>query len=209
MHILFLVSSMHAGGAERVAATLSKGWVEQGHQVTLVPTYTGKGKLFYELDARVRLEWLADRLGRARRTPLAPLAKLRALRRLVKETRPDVIVSFLTNVNVMTLMATWGLKTPVVVCERTNPALSASASPALRRLRRWLYPRAAMVTVQAAASQAPMRQQVPGMRRLSVVPNPLPPNLPPPPVRGVKPLLGAVIVLSPWGVLCPQSASPG
>lgn len=180
MHILFFVSSMHAGGAERVAATLCKGWVEQGHQVTLVPTYTGKGTLFYELDPRVRLVWLADHLGRARRTPLAPLAKLRALRRLAKEARPDVIVSFLTNVNVMTLMATWGLDVPVVVCERTNPALSVRATPALRRLRRWLYPRAAMVTVQADASRAPMQQQVPAMRRLAVIPNPLPPDIPSP-----------------------------
>ena len=87
MKILFFVSSMHAGGAERVAATLSSGWVRQGHQVTLVPTYTRKGKLFYELDPGVRLEWLADRLGRLGRTPLAPLVKLWAMRRLVKQQR--------------------------------------------------------------------------------------------------------------------------
>src|SRR5690606_40751894 len=92
MKILLLVSSMHAGGAERVAATLSRGWVEHGHQVTLVPTYTGKGELFYPLHADVRLIWLADRLGARARSPLVPLVKLRALRQLVKETRPDVIV---------------------------------------------------------------------------------------------------------------------
>lgn len=178
MNILFLVSSMHAGGAERVAATLSRGWVRQGHRVTLVPTYTGKGKLFYELDPQVRLEWLADSLGRAGRTPLAPFFKLWALRRLVKEQRPDVIVSFLTNVNVMTLMATRGLEVPLIVCERTNPAVSTSASPSLQRLRRWLYPHADMVTVQAEASLAPMQTLVPGIRRVAVVPNPLPPDLP-------------------------------
>lgn len=180
MNILFFVSSMHAGGAERVAATLSRGWVEHGHRVTLVPTFTGKGKLFYELDERVHLEWLADRLGRIGRTPLAPFVKLRAMRKLVKQQRPDVIVSFLTNVNVMVLMATRGLDVPVIVCERTNPAVSTSATPALQRLRRWLYPHAAMATVQAEASLAPMMKLVPGMPRVSVVPNPLPPDLPGP-----------------------------
>lgn len=178
MKILFFVSSMHAGGAERVAATLSSGWVRQGHQVTLVPTYTGKGKLFYELDPGVRLEWLADRLRRLVRTPLAPVAKLWALRRLVKQQQPDVIVSFLTNVNVMVLMATRGLKVPLIVCERTNPAFSSSATPALQKLRRLLYPHAAMVTVQAEASLAPMMKRVPGVQQLAVVPNPLPPDLP-------------------------------
>src|SRR5690554_1810407 len=180
MNILFLVSSMHAGGAERVAATLSRGWVQHGHRVTLVPTYTGKGKLFYELDPQVRLEWLADRLGSSARTPLAPLVKLWKLRSLVKEQRPDVIVSFLTNVNVMAILATRGLDVPLIVCERTNPAFSSSATPVLQRLRRVLYPHASMVTVQAEASVEAMKKQVSGIQRLAVVPNPLPADLPAP-----------------------------
>jgi len=180
MNILFFVSSMHAGGAERVAATLSGGWAQRGHRVTLAPTYTGKGKLFYSLDPKVHVEWVADRLGWLGRTPLAPIVKLWALRRLVREQRPDVIVSFLTNVNVMVLLATRGLGVPVIACERTNPAVSTSATPRLQRLRRRLYPHADMVTVQAEASLAPMMKLVPGMRRLAVVPNPLPPDLPPP-----------------------------
>ncbi|HLU77943.1 MAG TPA: glycosyltransferase family 4 protein [Burkholderiaceae bacterium] len=203
MKILLLVSSMHAGGAERVAATLSRGWVEHGHQVTLVPTYTGKGELFYPLHADVRLIWLADRLGARARSPLVPLVKLRALRQLVKETRPDVIVSFLTNVNVMALMATVGMKVPVIVCERTNPAVSSSASPALQWLRRHLYLRAAMVTVQAEGSVAAMKQQVRAMRRLAVVPNPLPPDLPPP-RKGQRDGAGGRLRLVAMGRLVPS-----
>lgn len=179
MNILFFVSSMHAGGAERVAATLTSAWAAQGHRVTLVPTYTRKGDLFYPLDPRVRLEWVADSMGRFARTPLAPLAKLWVLRRMLQRERPDVVVSFLTNVNVMVLMASCGLTVPVIVCERTNPAVSSSATPALQRLRRRLYPRASMVTVQAEASRAPMMDLVPGLKRVAVIPNPLPSGLPP------------------------------
>ena len=178
MKILFFVSSMHAGGAERVAATLSGAWRQAGHRVTLVPTYTHKGDLFYELDDGVHLRWLADELGVLKRTPLAPLAKLWALRKLVRREQPDVIVSFLTNVNVMVLMATRGMDVPVIVCERTHPALSASATPVLQRLRRRLYPYADMVTVQADASLEAMSRLVPGIRHLAVVPNPLPSGLP-------------------------------
>jgi len=178
MNILFFVSSMHAGGAERVAATLTGAWRRAGHRVTLVPTYTQKGVLFYELDEGVHLRWLADEVGSLKRTPLAPLAKLWALRRLVRRERPDVIVSFLTNVNVMVLMATRGMGVPVIVCERTHPALSTSATPILQRLRRRLYPHADMVTVQAEASLDAMSNLVPGIRQLAVVPNPLPSSLP-------------------------------
>src|SRR5690606_4160180 len=179
MKILFFVSSMHAGGAERVAATLTAGWASAGHKVVLVPTYTRKGKLFYPLHPDVRLLWLADVLRPWARGPAAPLFKLGAMRRLVRDERPDVIISFLTNVNVMVLMATRGLRVPVIVCERTNPEISTSATPMLQRLRRWLYPQADMVTVQADASVPAMARLVPGIRRLDVVPNPLPPELPP------------------------------
>src|SRR4051794_35761850 len=100
MMILFFVSSLHAGGAERVATTLASAWAQRGDTVILVPAYTGKGSCFYPLHKDVKLIWLADRMGSLGRKVFAPLAKWFAIRRLVRETRPDVIVSFLTNVNV-------------------------------------------------------------------------------------------------------------
>lgn len=63
MKILMLVSSMHAGGAERVAATLVNAWAERGDEVTLTPTYSSKGSCFYPLSDKVRLAWLADLAG--------------------------------------------------------------------------------------------------------------------------------------------------
>lgn len=177
MRILFFVSSMHAGGAERVAATLASAWALRGDEVTLVPTYTKKGSLFYRLDPGVKLLWLADRMGWLGKTWFASIRKWFALRRLVKEIEPDVIISFLTNVNVMVLLATRGLGVPTIVCERTNPAVSTSAGKALAALRRRFYPWATLVTVQAQASVETFRAMVPGIQRLAVIPNPLPPEL--------------------------------
>ena len=39
-NILFLVSSMEGGGAERVAAILCNHWSECGFKVTLMPTFS-------------------------------------------------------------------------------------------------------------------------------------------------------------------------
>lgn len=177
MKIALLVSSMNAGGAERVAATLCNAWASQGHQVWLMPTYPVKGHSFYPLAPNVQVEWLADRLGARARSWLAPFFKLRAMRLFVSEAKPDVVVSFLTNVNVMTLLATWGLAVPVVVCERTNPAFSDSSGPLLSAMRRWLYRRATAVSVQTRATARSFEQMVPHMPTLDVLPNPMPSDL--------------------------------
>lgn len=177
MKIVLMVSSMNAGGAERVAATLSNAWVAQGHQVVLMPTYPVKGKSFYPLSPSVQLAWLADRLGSRAKSIFSPLWKLREMRRFIIESQPDVVVSFLTNVNVMTLLASWRLNVPVVVCERTNPAVSTSSGRVLSFMRRLLYPRASAVSVQTQATAQSFATMVAGMPRLDVLPNPLPPDL--------------------------------
>jgi len=178
MRILFLVSSMHGGGAERVAATLANAWARRGDSVTLVCCYSGRGGCAYALEEGVRLLWLADRVRGPRW--LRPLDKLRALRALARETAPDRVLSFLTNVNVTALLATRGLGLPVVVSERTDPAHSVNLEPVLRLLRRWTYPWARRVVVQTRQSMPHLMAVAPGTRRLSAIPNPLPDGLPPP-----------------------------
>lgn len=84
MKILLLVSSMHAGGAERVAATLANGWAARGDQITLMPTYSSKGTCFYPLSDDVELLWLADRAGTRSGGVVAAWQRLRALRAVVR-----------------------------------------------------------------------------------------------------------------------------
>jgi len=174
MKILFLVSSLNTGGAERVATTLASAWAARGDDVTLVSTYPRRGECFYPLDPRVKLVWMADRMQGASNPVSVTLAKLKVLRQMMRDDAPDVVVSFLTNVNVMALLARVGLRIPIVVCERTSPMAATNSGFFLRQLRRVLYPMADVVTVQADSSVEPFKHMVPGIRRLEVVSNPLP-----------------------------------
>jgi glycosyltransferase involved in cell wall biosynthesis len=173
---VFLVSSLRAGGAERVAATLASAWAEAGHEVRLVPTFVPKGECFYPLSPKVQLHHLADEV-QAGAQPGLTLRKLRAMRAMMKRWQPDVAVSFLTNVNVMTLLACLGLRLPVVVSERTDPVHGEFAGRVLKALRRALYPRAAAVVVQTQAAIAGMNTDTPGARRVVAIGNPLPQGL--------------------------------
>ena len=97
MKILMLVSSMHAGGAERVAATLVNAWAERGDDVTLTPTYSSKGTCFYPLSDKVKLDWLADLAGTRVSGPMAAFKRLLTLRRHIRDTAPDVVCLLYTS----------------------------------------------------------------------------------------------------------------
>lgn len=173
MKIMLLVSSMNAGGAERVAATLANAWVRQGHQVVLVPCFSkGSGQSFYSLSSEVQVRWLADELPRQKW--LGRLSKPFVLRKRIRAEQPDVIVSFLTNVNVTALMATRGIDIPLIVCERTHPVVSSNIGGFLKVLRNKLYPQADAVMIQTADAAKAFMQVLPGLKHVAVIPNPLP-----------------------------------
>lgn len=175
MKILFLVSSLNAGGAERVACTLANAWVEKGHEVVLVPCFSqGTGKSFYHLDERVNVHWLSQSLPKNKW--LARLVKPFILRRLMKVTKADVALSFLTNVNVMALLAKVGLKLPLVVSERSDPRFQ-NISLSLKFFRHLLYPCAQAVILQTEVAAAQFQKDLPACKNLHIVPNPLPNSL--------------------------------
>lgn len=178
--ILFFVSSMQGGGAERVAALLCNRWATQRHEVVLVPTFSGRGTCLYPLDERVRLIYLADRVGTVRKTLLSMVRRLREMRRLVREVRADVVVSFLPHVNVAALVATRGLGMPVVVGERTYPP-AMPMGPVWPRLRRITYPWATRVVMQTAGGRDWLAHEIPRARGVAI-PNlcvfPLPEGVP-------------------------------
>ncbi|WP_027799336.1 glycosyltransferase family 4 protein [Paraburkholderia dilworthii] len=176
MNIVLFISAMQDGGAESVAATLVNAWVERGDSVTLVATYSGRSVCNYPVSPSVNFVYLADLVTRRGRAPLAYIERMRALRALMRESKADVIVSFLTNVNVATILASRGLGIPVIVSEHTNP-LADRRSLLWRLLCRFVYPKANLLTLLTDDVVAPFRRFVPGMKDIAVMPNPLPDGL--------------------------------
>ena len=175
--IIMLVSSMGRGGAERVAATLCNAWAAQGREVWLVATYLGDRDVTFPMDVRVRLRFLSDLARFPESFKPGFLWKVLALRRWLARERPDVIVSFLPNVNVLAIAATRGLRLPLIVCERADPAAGVEMGWTLHVARWLLYPLASSVIVQTAQAAARLRSRLPWCRGMVVIPNPLPPHL--------------------------------
>lgn len=122
MKILFLISSLRGGGAERVASTLCNYWAENQHDVTLV-TLDGKQNDFFQSSARLKRfdldsytssKNLLDKVT-------ANLSRLLRIRKIIKQTRPDVVLAFMDVSNVLATVACLGTGIPVVISERSYP----------------------------------------------------------------------------------------
>lgn len=166
---------MNAGGAERVAATLVNAWAARGDDVVLVPTHLGSTRSFYPINDNVQVKWLKPYL------PAWPvpsmLRKWWAMRRVVRQKKPDVVLSFLTNVNVATLVSLQGVNVPVVVCERTNPGYATNVGKVLGWLRRRYYGKASAVCVQTSDAEQALRKMVPQLPTVVAIPNPVPSDI--------------------------------
>lgn len=118
--IALYISSMRKGGAERVIANLAQYLDEKGYHVVLVTTH--KAEIEYEVPKTVK-RILSEpdehelQGGRIRNF----LTRFRKLRRIWKEEKPDVIVSFIGKNNIMAILTSLGMGIPVAVSVRGEP----------------------------------------------------------------------------------------
>ncbi len=174
MKIALLISGLGPGGAERVMSVLANGLVARGHTVCLI-TLAGTGRDFHALDERIErrgLELTGDSRGYLGAV-LANLRRLVELRRTIRAAAPRGVVSFVTRMNILTLIACAGLRTRVVVSERVDPA-SHSEGIVWDALRRWTYPLADSVVVQTESIARWFRSNSRHPDRVTVIPNPAP-----------------------------------
>jgi glycosyltransferase involved in cell wall biosynthesis len=163
---------MSTGGAERVAANLVNAWAARGDMVTLLVTYSDRGESYYAVSDQVRLCYLADLVGTRGRGLSTYLKRFLALRAQIRSLQTDIVVSFLTNVNVAALLAGCCSGKPVIVCEHTYPP-QLPVGIVWSRLRRWTYPLASRVAMLTSEGLGWLQLEIPRARGV-VMPNPVP-----------------------------------
>jgi glycosyltransferase involved in cell wall biosynthesis len=94
-----------------------------------------------------------------------------SLRRRLKAIEADAVLSFLTQTNILTVIATRGLRTRTVVSERNDPRLQRHR-PRVELLRRLVYRWADVVTANSRGALTTLEPFVP-KEKLAFLPNPL------------------------------------
>lgn len=118
--IAFYIGGLCLGGAERVICNLAEYFYSEGYRVTMVTKVRDEKE--YELNPGIRRiiaditpeEETGSRIHNL-------LARINKLRRIWKEVKPDVIVSFIRKNNLMAIASAVPLGIPVVVSVRSAP----------------------------------------------------------------------------------------
>lgn len=144
--IMLYCSSLGQGGTERVAANLTNFLAEQGNDVILVTQYRREGEYALSPNVTRILSDISENEVSGSRIKNF-VARYKKLRWIVKEQKPDCILSFIGKNNFMMLVAAAFTGIPVVVSVRAEPA-GEYYSIAMRFLAKTLFAGAAGVILQ-------------------------------------------------------------
>lgn len=172
MKITLISSSLNVGGAERVMSIIANYWAARNWQVTILTFDDGSTPPFYDLDKRIEHRPLGINIYRGLSffALSRNLQQIGKLKKAIVASRPQVVVSCVNIINIMTLLACWRLNVPTIVCEHVYPAFSGLGKFAAQ-LQKWTYRRADLITVQthSALSFFPLERGY----QTAVIPNPV------------------------------------
>lgn len=168
--ILVVVSTLTAGGAERVASEIANAWAARGVRVGLL-TISNVQSDHYRLHKDVKriavnLIWNSNGFWDAL---LSNVRRSLTLRREILRFSPDAVITFADQTNIRVLAAMLGTGTPVIVSERIDPRVHR-ISREWAFARRLLYPCSAALVVQTM-SVAAWAVQIVGKNKVHVIPN--------------------------------------
>ncbi len=170
--ICLVIGDLSAGGAQRVVVTLVAAWCDRGQRVAVI-THSRPDNDFFALDRRVTRLVLPD-TGPSSSLMQAisnNFRRLLALRRALKSTHSPIVISFIAETNIITILATAFLNMKTIISERNDPARQRLHQP-WEIFRRWFYRFADVVTANSRGALTSLSDFVP-REKLALVPNPL------------------------------------
>ncbi|WP_078118079.1 glycosyltransferase family 4 protein [Thiosocius teredinicola] len=173
MNLVLVISSLQAGGAERVMTEMANYWAVEGHRIRLITFAPSASDDFYPLDPRVErisLDYRRDTNGISEKL-VFNWTRLLALRRQLTRLRPAAVISFMDSTNVLSILASAGLGAKTLISIRNNP--KSRSLPYFWSLGRRLTYRFATAVVAQTEGAADWLRQSLGVSAV-VIPNPLP-----------------------------------
>lgn len=168
MKICFVINTLSTGGAERVAARLSSCWADN-NDVTLVLTSFSK-RQDYKISERINV------INTCEKKRINRFSLIRKLRKIFKEIKPDVIVSFIDTGHFYVSLANRHLKFKHVCSERNDP-YTIPKSKLQRLMRLFAFRRADAVVFQTEGAMQFFNKRI--QKKGVIIENPITNNFVP------------------------------
>jgi GalNAc-alpha-(1->4)-GalNAc-alpha-(1->3)-diNAcBac-PP-undecaprenol alpha-1,4-N-acetyl-D-galactosaminyltransferase len=170
--LTFVIHRISAGGAERVLTLLANELCEQGWSVTLLTFDSGCEPVFFALHSHIQHSPLSlmREQGNCWKAIKVHFLRPWVLRRAIRRSRPDAVISFIDLMNILTLVATIGLKIPVIISERAHPVYT-QIWKFWSLLRERVYNRSACLVVQTSDVKSFFSSLT--QKKIRVIPNPV------------------------------------
>lgn len=164
MKIGFYINVIGGGGAERVVANLANQFSEDNNEVIVITSIRHKRE--YSLNERVKRYNLEEKeiTGRLKKN----VSRISKLRKIVKNEKMDILISFMAEPNYRAVLATIGLRTKCLISVRNDPNREYAGCIG-RFLGQHLLPLADSCVFQTAEAQAwfPSKLQ----KKSKIIPN--------------------------------------
>ena len=127
--IAFFISNLTVGGAERVISVLANHWAGKNGNVFIITL--GDEALAFPLHQNIEVVQLGlTGLSKNKISGLIQnFKRIKKLKEAFKSISPDIIISFLTENNILAVLATMNLNIPVIISERGNPIIEIPRFP--------------------------------------------------------------------------------
>lgn len=165
--IILAVCQIAGGGAERVVSIWSAKLAEQGYDVSIL--VFGRQKNEYQLPSNVKVLSIVPCYDDFQK--LSYFKRYLRFRKVLKENKPDVLISFLPTVQVWCSFASFGLKIRRIETIRNNPWLDFSTNKFFRKLWLKCFNKADSIIVQTKEQIEFFKEK--NKNKCRVIPNPV------------------------------------
>lgn len=170
--ICFIIDELSNGGSERVVSILSNNLNARGYKVSIVTLRGNKNDYYINNNIKI-IPFNKNNKSKIKISTLYSTVSF--LRKTIKNINPDVIISFDSYNNILSVLSNFLNHSKLVLAERNDPNQYPNKQP-IRKLRNLLYNFPDKVIFQTYDAMKYFNRRV--QDKGAVIPNPITNNLP-------------------------------
>ena len=120
MKIAFIISSLGSGGAERVLSLMANFWAHKNYSIIVITL--DNSTPFYLLEDGIQVEQLSllKNSGSVFSALANNITRIKIIKKKLIEINPDIVISFMTETNIISTIGCKIINKPIIIAERTT-----------------------------------------------------------------------------------------